>query len=284
MAEGKSGLSDVFADMDLEEDISETGYERDFEVEIIDGFYHQNLAFMNEKVQAFGFYWMKIYSECCLQRDYVMELLNDGKPEDAKIVLRNFPTTEGAPNIPQLLFETQEVKRKKKICSAASIEYDGRSLLREMENNYIRGKIIHFHVPSVFPEGEVSLVDYEMHLKHCQKSFKTIDNYVVKNAFLYGKWLSQAFDKFQEEKVKRRVSGSFDDWVNSRCEVKQTRARQLRKFYKQFSPYKKVCRCTLPLIWFLNNGDAVVKYLESHKEVALPWTHEIDCDCVTCKI
>ena len=62
--------------------------------------------------------------------------------------------------------------------------------------------------------------------------------------------LSQAFDKFQEEKAKQRVSGNFDDWVNSRCKVKQTRARQLRKFYKQ-----------------LSNGDTIRKYFEEHREV-----------------
>ena len=276
MAESESGISDLMEDMD-------TGYEQDFDVEIIDGFYHQNIAFMNDKVRSFAEYWMQIYSDCCLQRDDAMKLLND-KPEDAKVILRSFPTTEGAPNIPQLLFETEETKRKKRKPSAAEVESDGLSLVREMKDNFIRGRMLHFDVPNVFPEGEVSLIDYEKHLKQCHDSFRTIDNYVVKNAFLYGKWLSQAFNKFQEEKAKQRVSGNFDDWVNSRCKVKQTRARQLRKFYKQLSPYKKVCRCTLPLKWFLVNGDTIRKYFEEHREVAIPWTHEIDCFCDTCKI
>ena len=97
MAESESGISDLMEDMDLED--MDTGYEQDFDVEIIDGFYHQNIAFMNDKVRSFAEYWMRIYSDCCLQRDYAMELLNDNKPEDAKVILRSFPTTEGAPNV-----------------------------------------------------------------------------------------------------------------------------------------------------------------------------------------
>lgn len=62
--------------MDLEE-TRNTGYGKDSDLEIIDGFYHQNVAFMNDKVQLFADCWVKLYSNCCLQRDYALELLND---------------------------------------------------------------------------------------------------------------------------------------------------------------------------------------------------------------
>ena len=101
---------------------------------------------------------------------------------------------------------------------------------------------------------------------------------------MYGMWLSRAFDRFQEEMRLNRVSGSFDNWVNSRCKVKQTRARQLKKFSKLFSPYKKVLRCNYLFNEFVKNGDIVVKFFESHRVTALPWTHKIDCVCVTCKM
>ena len=71
MAESESGISDLMEDMDLED--MDTDYEQDFDVEIIDGFYHQNIAFINDKVRLFAEYWMRIYSDCCLQRDYAME-------------------------------------------------------------------------------------------------------------------------------------------------------------------------------------------------------------------
>ena len=89
MAESKTNLTDLM-DIDLE-GASDTGYERDFDVEIIDGFYHQNIAFMNEKVRLFADYWMKLYSNCCLQRDYAVELLNDKKPDETKAALQDWP-------------------------------------------------------------------------------------------------------------------------------------------------------------------------------------------------
>ena len=117
----------------------------------------------------------------------------------------------------------------------ALIECDAVSLIEEMKDNYIRGDRVLVDVPNAFPEGEVSLTYYEEDLiKQCKNSFKTIDNYVIQNAFVYGMWLSRTFDKFKEEKRLNRVSGGFDDWVNSRCEVKQTQVRRLRKFYKLF--------------------------------------------------
>ena len=128
MAESKTKLTDLM-DIDLE-GASDTGYERDFDVEIIDWFYHQNLTFMNEKVQLFADYWMKLYSNCCLQRDYAVELLNDKKPDEAKAALQDWPAILASPNVPQLLFEeSPESKRKKR--SAALIECDAVHLSRK---------------------------------------------------------------------------------------------------------------------------------------------------------
>ena len=67
MAESETGMSDLMDDLDLEKTY-DTGYEEDIEVEIIDGnFYHQNVAFMNERIQIFADHWMKLYSNCCFQ-------------------------------------------------------------------------------------------------------------------------------------------------------------------------------------------------------------------------
>ena len=282
MAGSETGLTDLMEDMDFG-DVDDTGYERDVDVEIIDGFYHQNIAFMNDKVRLFADYWMKLYSNCCLQRDYAVELLNDNKPEEAKAVLQDWPDTFGSPDLPQLLFEAHvEPKRKKR--SVAERECDGVVLIKEMVDNYNNGERFYFDVPNVLLEGDMSLAEYETRIKECENCFKTVENYVIQNAFAYGAWLSKAFDKFQNDKKRSLISGNFDDWINQRCKVKPRRARQLRKFFKLFSPYKKVLRCKLPFIWFDKNGLTVVKYFESHPAVAIPWTHELDCACDVCNI
>ena len=152
-----------------------------------------------------------------------------------KLFFKIGPVKTGAPKIPQLLFEIPaELKPKKR--SAVLIKCDAVSLIEEMKDNYIRGDRVLVDVPNVFPEGEVLI-------KKCKNSFKTIDNYVIQNALVYGIWLSRAFDKFQEEKRLNRVYGSFDDWVNSRCKVKQTRAR---KFYQEHLVIASISyRCTI---------------------------------------
>ena len=76
----------------------------------------------------------------------------------------------------------------------------------------------------------------------------------------------------------KRVSGIFNDWIDSRCEVKKTRVRQLRTFYKLFHPFEKVLGCRLPFILFVRSGPTVVECFESRREVAQPY-HELDCAC-----
>lgn len=55
-----------------------------------------------------------------------------------------------------------------------------------MEENLIRGEKVVVNVPNVFQVGDVSLADYENYIKQCEFSFKTVENYVVQNAFVYG--------------------------------------------------------------------------------------------------
>ena len=120
----------------------------------------RKMAFMNERIQIFADYWMKLYSNCCLPQDYAVESLDGEKPDEAKAFLRDWPSTTGAPKIPQLLFEIPaEPKRKKR--SAALIKCDAVSIIEEMKDNYIRGNKVLINVPNVFPEGEVSLTYYE---------------------------------------------------------------------------------------------------------------------------
>ena len=78
---------------------------------------------------------MKLYSNRCLHRDYAVELLSDGKPEEAKAVLSDWPDTMGLPNVPQLLFEEKTPERKRKKQSTYSIECDDVILIKDMEDN-----------------------------------------------------------------------------------------------------------------------------------------------------
>ena len=101
MTGSETGKSDL-----CDEETCDTGFEQDVDVEIIDGFYYQNVPIMNDKVRLFADYWMKLYSNCCLQRDHAVQLLNDDKVEEAKATLEDWPDSFGSPDLPQLLLET----------------------------------------------------------------------------------------------------------------------------------------------------------------------------------
>ena len=128
----------------------------------------------------------------------------------------------------------------------------------------------------------MSFAEYETHTQDCENCFKSVENYVIQNAFSYGAWLSKASDEFQNDKKHGLILGNFGDLINQQCKVKPRRAWQLQEFYKLFSAYKKVLRCKLSFIWFDKNGLSVVKYFESQPAVAMPWKHEIDCACGSC--
>ena len=96
-------------------------------------------------------------------------MLNDGKAEEAKAVLCHWPDAFGSPSVPQLLFETPPEPKRKKL-SAAERECDDVSLIKQMQDNYIRGERVHMDVPNTFPEGEVSLAMYE----DCIRRVKTL--------------------------------------------------------------------------------------------------------------
>ena len=93
MAESETSMSDLMDNLDLVTTY-DTGCEEDIELEIIDGFYPRNVAFMNERIQMFADYWMKLYSNCCLQRDYAVESLNNEKPDKAKAFLQDWPSKD----------------------------------------------------------------------------------------------------------------------------------------------------------------------------------------------
>ena len=90
MTGSETGISDL-----CDEETCDTGFEKDVDVEIIDGFYYQNVPIMNDKVRLFADYWMKLYSNCCLQRDHAVQLLNDNKVEEAKATLEDWPDDLG---------------------------------------------------------------------------------------------------------------------------------------------------------------------------------------------
>ena len=60
IVESETGLTGLMDDWDME-DVNDCNYETDCDVEILDGFHLENTLYqVNDKVQRFAFYWMKL--------------------------------------------------------------------------------------------------------------------------------------------------------------------------------------------------------------------------------
>ena len=74
----------------------------------------------------------------------------------------------------------------------------------------------------------MTLKDLERALNSVNDIISNIDNFNLKNAFLYRKWLDYAFDIFHLEKELGNVTfRSFDEWVQTRTKVGKRRAYSL---------------------------------------------------------
>ena len=146
MAGSETGLSDLFDDMDLE-DVDDSNYETDYDVEILDGFHQENTLYqVNDKVQQFAFYWMKLYSNCCIQRDEALGSLRLGYVGDAIKKLEDWPETIGCPKVPQVLPTEQEEQLKHKKARKAT---DVEALIQEMRIKFITSTVeFHYNVPN----------------------------------------------------------------------------------------------------------------------------------------
>ena len=280
------GFSEAMKDINLSEDSAEISeiseYEEYYDIEIIDGFYLQNAAYeTNEKIQFFAKYWMTLYSNCCKQRNEALDFLNLDAKDEAIKLLQDWPESIGCPSVPQILQDVGHNQRKK----PKRKEIDPLELIKEMKKKFQCGIDYHYDVPNILPNSseDYTLEAYENKIKQCESCFQTVENYHLKNAFMYGLWLNQAFERFQNDKKRGLVNeGNFEDWINIRCSVKSRRARQLRSFSTSFMPFKKILGCKLPFIWFLNNGKTVLEYFKANEQEAIPWTHNCECSCEIC--
>lgn len=162
MAESETGLSDL---MDVDEiDVEDTSYEADFDVEVLDGFHLENAFYqVNDKVQQFAFYWMKLYSNCCIQRDEALDSLRLGNVDDAIKKLDDWPATIGCPKVPQVLPTKQEEQLKHKKARKAT---DVGALIQEMRSKFSSSAVeYHYDLPNEFPTEELTLEEYETKIK-----------------------------------------------------------------------------------------------------------------------
>ena len=85
-----------------------------------------------------------------------------------------------------------------------------------------------------------------------------IDNFHLRNAFLYGKWLDYAFDVFCMEKELGNVTfGSFEEWIQARTKVEKSHAYSLRNLAKLGTIVPRILCCKQPVDFFCKKPQTI---------------------------
>ena len=78
---------------------------------------------------------------------------------------------------------------------------DVEAIIQEMRSKFVPSNLeFHHDVPNEFPTEELTLDEYGMKIKECDRCFQTVENYHLKNAFVYGKWIKKPFKSFKKTK------------------------------------------------------------------------------------
>ena len=165
---------------------------------------------------------MKKYSDCILAFHDINHAIHVDDANEAivkiKNIQENIPNTASQPPIPQISLQPptkengNELKRKQAQKSITE-------LMKEMQRTYQQTDMVPSkYVPDI--SGTMTLKDLERALDSVNDIMSNIDNFHLKNAFLYGKWLDYASDIFRmDNKLGNVTFRSFEEWVQVRTKV-----------------------------------------------------------------
>jgi hypothetical protein len=262
-------------------------------VTVLDPAYYESAVLTaNRLVQDNVDYWMRTCSKYITVINNIKELLSLYKAGNIHDTLcsmvSNVPDVSSPPPVPQLLLHIPPPNG----CSAFKTRTNKETLSPPDIYDIIRREYKHTEpsalsvniVPSV-PETahNLDLQNLEEKIVKCQDMIKEVDNMTLYNAANFGHWLELAFCTYQREKdTLKSVWPSFRFWVEKRCGVSDTWAKELRNFYSLVSIYPQLLFCRLSLSFFRRNRKHILGYFSCELETALRWKHPLTCVCQCC--
>ncbi|DAC81742.1 TPA_asm: hypothetical protein [Trichoplax MELD virus] len=221
---------------------------------------------VNEAIHGYAKYWIDLYVRCLKHNNNVYVSLMNNDSEVMRKLETAFPeiNTDDIPKIPRISFLNVPIeKTKRKRTSSGSQESEIIKELHEKWQPATHGLIRTLSDLSVQPK---TLDDCKTKIDECEQRMQTNDRFILYNAFRYGRYLYEAKAVFALE--KKYGSGNFNEWINSNCHVKKSRAHEYINFYDSFEKYPKVTQCNLPFQWFTKNGKTVLRYFRNHPKEA----------------
>ena len=194
---------------------------------------------------------MKKYSDCVLASHYIDNAVHVYDANEAiveiKIILENIPNTANQPPILQILLQPPTKENGNELKTKRSAQKSITNLIEELQRTYQQTSMVPSKCVPDTPET-MTLKDMECALDSVNDIMSDIDNFHLRNAFLYGKWFQNyAFDVFCMKKELSNVTfRSFEEWVQVRTKVEKRRAYSLRNLAKLGTIVPSILRCKLP--------------------------------------
>ena len=228
---------------------------------------------------------MKKYSDCVLAFQDISDAVCVHSANDAivkiKKILDNIPNTTNQPLMLQILLQPPTKENGDKLKRKRPAQKPVTELIEEFQQMYQQTDMIPSEcVPDI--TETMTLKDLERVLDSVNDIMSNIDNFHLKNAFLYGKWLDYAFDVFHMEKELGNITfKSFEEWVQARMKVGKRHAHSLRHLARLGIIVPRILRCKQPVDFFVRKHRQLITYFRGNDALE-PWYHSLDCTCNKC--
>ena len=167
-----------------------------------------------------------------------------------------------------------ETKKKPKV-------FDIQVLLNQLRSNYDQNQpsSIRYirHVQNVG-----TLEELLPHLQCSIKRFREIENFYLKNGYLFGKWLKVATKLYRYErfvKKEAKLPSTFERWLKQYGISKST-ADVYKRLTTLVDLAEKLVNCNVSVKFIMQNFNALMTFFQSDSNSV--WRHKVDCHCGEC--
>ena len=143
---------------------------------------------------------------------------------------------------------------------------------------------INAYIPNTPKTKNIKRVkEIEQKLKDIASYVNNIENFSLKNGYLFGRWLCLAFELYKREKyVFKNVElpQTFEKWIVRDFNISKTRSCLYRKLVGLIDTAPKLVHCRVSISFLMGKYNTLHTHFKTIDSV---WSHTDTCDCEQCK-
>ena len=155
------------------------------------------------------------------------------------------------------------------------------TVLDELRKSYDRSVPESMNYISHF-QNVKSLQELIPHFGNVTAGFREIENFYLKNGYLFGKWLNAASKLYRYERFVKKNNGlpsTFEKWLKP-YGISKSKSETYRRLAKLVESAKKIVNCNVSVKYIMKHYIELLTYFQN--EPTGVWSHDIDCTCDEC--